>query len=201
MPMIRQTGRGAHPYSLRNTLQNPLARMLPLLQLQAQVYRLGEKRPPSGHLDGYGPSWEAVNIVLGPQGTQQARVNLQRNFTLLAITCSTTSNVSGGFLAQLYDVKKQVRFADRGVLAAMIGGIGGTAIDDIAAYFLREPYPFEQPDSQVLVQVQNLEAVQNSIELVLYGVALPFNAVRRTAHEFPGGPVSSTSATPKQGGQ
>jgi len=190
----RQTGRGARPYSLRNTIQNPLARMLDPFRLQAQVYRLGERHPPSGHLDGFGPTWEAVSMVLAPQGTLQARVNLQREYTLIGLTAATTSNANGGFRAQLYDVKKQVRLADRGVQLALIAGNLGP-VGPIASFLLREPYPFDEPDSQILVVVQNLETVQNSIQLALYGVALPFNAVHAAgAHEFPGGPVSSTRA-------
>jgi hypothetical protein len=191
----RQTGRGARPYSLRHTLQNPLARMLPLNHWITQVYRMGERRPPSGGLDGYGPTWECVSMVLTALGTSQVRVSLQREFTLLGLNVSTSSNVSGGFRAQLYDVNKQVRLADRGVQQALLGGTDGEM------FFLREPYAFPQPNSQILVMVQNLEAVQNTIQLVLYGVALPFNAVHANAREFPGGPVSSTAAPTTRSGQ
>jgi hypothetical protein len=187
----RTTGRGAHPYSLRHTLQNPLARMLPLQREQAQVYRLGERLPPSGHLANHSPTWEAVTLVLPAQGTLQARVALQRDFTLLAITVSSSSLVNGGFRAQLYDTKKRVRLADRGIQAALLGGGLGPP-SPTAAFFLRDPYRFDQPDSQILVQMQNLEAVQNTVQIAFYGVALRFNEV--STIEFPGGPVSSAIA-------
>ena len=55
---------GAKPYTLQNTMLHPLARMLPLQREQAQVYRLGEKNPPVGELDGHGPDWEVVSMIL-----------------------------------------------------------------------------------------------------------------------------------------
>jgi len=169
---------GSRPYSLRNVLQHPLARMLPLQREQAQVYRLGERVPPSG-LDGHGPVWEAMSMVLGARGTLQARVNLQRDFHLMSITTSATSNASGAFRAQLYDVKKRLRFADRGVQQALIAGIANSP------FFLREPYPFPESDAQILVVVQNLETVANTIQLCFYGQVLRFN--EPGARDFPGG--------------
>jgi hypothetical protein len=115
---------------------------------------------------------------------------VQRDFTLLAINTSTSSNVSGGFLAQLFDVMRQVRLADRGLLSALMGGAQGPP-GPSAAFFLREPYPFHEHDSQILVNVQNLEAVQNTIQIALYGVCLPFNRRHQPTVEYPGGPVSS----------
>jgi hypothetical protein len=175
------------------TLQNVLARMLPLSREQAQVYRLGEASPPSGPLDGYAPTWEAITINVAALATAQVRVSLQRDFTLLSLTTSTSSNVNGGFRGQLYDVMRKVRLADRGIQAALMGGSLGGALT--AAFFLREPYRFQTHDSQVLVMVQNLETVQNAVQICLYGVCLPFNRFHKNAAEFPGGPVSS--ATPK----
>src|SRR5271168_4486210 len=127
---------GAKPYSLANTLLHPLARMLPIQREQLQVYRLGERLPPSGGLAEHCPTWEAVNLVLNARSTLQARVNLQRDFTLLALLASTSSNVSGGFRVQLYDTKKQLRLADRGIPFSNIAGtMGGGVIP--AATFLR----------------------------------------------------------------
>lgn len=186
---------GSRPYSLRHTLQNPLARMLPLSREQSQVYRLGEKRPPAGFIDGHAPVWEAISMVLTSLGTIQARVALQRDFHLLALTASTSVNTAGGFRAQLYDAAKQVRLADRGVPLANLAGSAGPA-GPVAPFFLRDPYRFDDPDSQVLVVITNLEAVQNTVQLVLYGVCLPFNST--AGAEFPGGPVSSVSATKKK---
>jgi hypothetical protein len=187
---------GAKPYSLSNTITHPLARMLPLGREQVQVYRLGERLPPSGEFQGYGPMWEAINMVLQPRSTLQARVNFQRAFTLLSVGSSTSSNVNGGFRAQFYDMKKQRRFADRGVQQAVIGG----SLQPLPAFddpiFLREPYQFDLPDSQALVLVQNLEIVVNTIQFVLYGVVLRFNEVSSTQPEFPGGLVSSMDIEP-----
>jgi len=180
---------GAKPYSI-GAPRHPLARMLPLQREQAQVYRLGEKNPPVGELGDHAPMWEAVTLVLGARQTAQPRVNLQRDFTLLALTTTASSVASGGFRAQFYDKKKDLRFADRGVQQANIAGgfVGGAGI---GAFFLREPYTFDQPDSQMMIIVQNLETVTNTIQIALYGVVLRFNAPGRGAMEFPGGPVSS----------
>jgi hypothetical protein len=181
---------GAHPYSLRNTLTHPLARMLPIWRRQLQVYRLAEKRPASDDLPTSGPVWEAVPFVLAARDTVQARVNLQRGFTLLAITTASSVTDRGGFRAQFYDMKKKRRFADRNVNAPNIAGAMG-GVNPAAASFLREPYTFDQPDSQILVSVQNLETVANSIQVVFYGVVLRFNEVAPGMPVFPGGPVAS----------
>lgn len=182
---------GAKPYTLSQTMQHPLARMLPLLRLQMQVYRLGEKHPPSGPLDGHGPDWEAMSMVLAARSTAQARINLQRDFTWLAVSATSSVIDHGGFRAQFYDTKKALRFADRGVQMAQIAGPGGAVAPNSGYWFLREPYRFDEPDSQLYVLVQNLETVANTIQLVFYGSVLRFNAVVDVAAEFPGGPISS----------
>lgn len=185
---------GARPYSLGNTMVHPLARMLPLFRLQAQAYRMGEKIPPSGEIADHGPTWEAVNLVLDARSTLQARVNVQRDFTLIALMCSSSVNDNGGFRAQFFDTKKELRFAERNVIQAMIAGsvspAGAVRGGFTNPFFLREPYEFDQPDSQILVSAQNLETVTNTIQIVFYGVALRFNQPS-TKPEFPGGLVSS----------
>lgn len=184
---------GARPYSVEHTLRHPLARMLPLQREQVQAYRLAEKHPPSGLLDGHGPTWEAVTAILNPRQTLEARVNLQRDFTLITIAVSTSSNINGGFRAQAFDVKRGRRFADRGVQQANIAG-AGTLVGGISnPFMLREPYTFQDPDSQVLLIVQNLETVVNTVQVVLYGVALRFNEPQPYAVDFPGGPISTVA--------
>ena len=172
---------GAKPYTLRYVSQHPLARMLPLHRYQDQAYRLGEKLPPSA-LDGHGPMWEAVTMALNARSTLQARVNLQRDFTLIAISCNSSSSVSGGFRVQLYDKKKGLRFADRGVAQA---NFAGTVQGSSSPVFLREPYRFDFPDSQLLLNVQNLESVANTVQVVFYGSVLRFN--EPAGRNFPGG--------------
>lgn len=182
---------GAHPYSLRNTLVNPLARMLPLKSSQRQVYRLGEKNPPVGGLENHSPSWEVVSFVLAANATSQARISLQRDFTLLALACAGSVTDHGSFRAQFYDTKKKVRFADRGVLSALIAGAGTVIGAMTSPFFLREPYAFDEPDSQMLVLVQNLEPVVNTIQIAFYGQVLRFNQPSSSRAEFPGGSVSN----------
>jgi hypothetical protein len=192
----RLTGRGVHPYALRGVLKNPLARMLPLSREQAQVYRYGERLPPSAGLENHCPTWECVSMVLTNQATLQARVNLQRHFTLLAITANATSVVNGGFRALLYDMQKKVRFSDRPVQQTLIAGTEGP-VGPVAAFFLREPYTFDEPDSLLMVEISNLELVTNTVQLVLYGVALRFNDP--TGDQFPGGNVHNLAQ--RVGGQ
>lgn len=178
----------AHPYSLKGVLTNPLALMLPLARPQLDIYRLAERNPPSGSMEGHAPSWECVSMLLAARTTSQVRVNLQRDFHLLAIACSSSSLVNGGFRAQFFDTKKQLRLADRGVQRANIAGSlpnGGGLTDPT---FLREPYVFDRPDSQLLVIVQNMETVTNTIQIAFYGQVLRFNEASATAMEFPGGP-------------
>lgn len=158
---------GTKPYSLAHTFTNPLARMLPLYKFQRQVYRLAERRPPVGGMADHSPTWEAVSASLAGQDTIQLRVNVQRDFWLLGLTASS-DNVAG-FRAQMYDTIKKVRLADRGVQSPLIGGTSG------GAYFLRDPYHFDQPDSQILVIIQNLATVVANVQLALYGQVLRFN--------------------------
>ena len=174
---------GAKPYTLQWVNQNPLARMLPLRRNQDHAYRLGERLPPSA-LDGHGPAWEAVEWSLAARQTLQARVNLQRDFTLIALTAKSSSSVNGGFRIQFYDLKKRLRFADRGVqMANFAGSVAPTALT--SPIFLREPWRFDLPDSQILINVQNLETVANTVDVAFYGQVLRFN--EPAGRNFPGG--------------
>jgi len=152
--------------SLRADFVNPLTRMLPLFRPQAAVYHLADKNPPG--LEGYQPRWEVVNAVLAQRDTLQMKVDIMTDFHLLAILGSATTNTVGGFRAQFYDAIKKVRLQDRGVQFAQLGGGSN------APFFLRAPYAFDQPRSQVLIILQNLETVSNTIQIVLYGLAAPF---------------------------
>jgi len=181
---------GMRPTSLKHTVTHPLARMLPIQREQAQVYRLGEKNPPADEMRNHAPMWEVVNVILNSLGSTRVRVNVQRNFTLMGLTASSSVLTAlGGFRAQLYDMKKQLRMADRGQLVSNLAGNMGTTPG--APIFLREPWNFDEPDSQVLVIVQNMEKAQNSIQLVMYGQVLRFNDPTPGFQEFPGGIVSS----------
>ena len=175
MPGVRAT-------ALSLTLKHPLARMLPLFRYQEQVYRMGEKLPPG--LQGYGPDWECVTLVLPPQGTLQARVQVQRDYHLLAVK-GLASEVMGGsnFRFQLYDLKKKRLLTDRGVLNLNLAGG--------EAFFLREPYRFDLPDSQILVMVQSFATASNTIQLMLYGACVLFNAPGGIS--WPGGPIPRTA--------
>jgi hypothetical protein len=150
---------------LRREFVNPLAIMLPSAREQMMVYRQGEL-PPG--LEGYQPRWEVANAVLGARQTVQVKLDLMTDFHLLALLGGATTNTVGGFRAQLYDQLKRYRLADRGV---QFPNIGGSAA---GAFFLREPYRFDLPRSQALVLLQNMEAVTNTVQLVLYGAAAPF---------------------------
>src|SRR5271166_2514391 len=166
-----------NPQGLQRVLRNPLARMLPLLQLQSQVYRLAE-RCPAGFEDGFTPIWEVATCVLPAMQTTQLRINFQNQFHLFALKGSGSQ--PGGFRVQLYDMKKQytpggkpgVRLAGRGVNANNFLGTGKDPI------FLREPHPFDEPNAQCLVIIQNQDTStvnSNTIQVVLYGLARRFN--------------------------
>lgn len=178
------------PYSLRNTLTHPLARMLPIMHPQLQVYRLAEKHPPAGDVPNSGPVWETANFVLAALETKQARINLQRMFTLMGLTALATVNTAaGGFRVQFFDQKKQRRFADRGVLFANHAGNLGTTPG--GHQLLREPYVFDQPDSQIYLTVQNMESSSNTVAVVFFGHVLRFNEAAPGRLTLPGGPVAS----------
>lgn len=159
------------PYSLRNTFTHPLARMFPFFRYQKQVYRLAEKIPPAGGMVDHAPSWETVTVALPALGTQQLRVNVQRDFWLLGLTTSFDEaiGVVQGFRAQFYDTIKKVRFADRGVRNNLIAGNGSNPV------FLRDPYHFDQPNSQILVILQNLDNAASTVQVAFYGQVLRFN--------------------------
>jgi hypothetical protein len=183
---------GARPYTLRHVITHPLARMLPLQREQEQVYRLGEKHPPAGELRHHAPMWESVSFILAPRDSARVRVNLQRDFTLLAITNQASVQTAlGGFRAQMYDTRKELRMADRGILAANISGTVAGPTSSGGLFYLREPYQFDQPDSQLLIIAQNMETAQNTIQIALYGLVLRFNEPAPGYEEFPGGVVSN----------
>ena len=152
--------------NLRAEFINPFVRMLPV-GLQRAVYRMGEPWPPG--LEGYQPRWQVLNAVLGAQQTIQLKIDVPNDFYLLAILCSATVNeLGGGFRAQFYDVFKKYRLQDRGIKFQNLGGASN------GAFFLRDPYHFDLPRSQVKVVLQNMEIVSNTIQVALYGVAAPF---------------------------
>lgn len=159
--------------NLRKEFINPFVRMLPLAgSAQRGVYRMGDPHPAG--LEGYQPRWQVLNAVLGAQQTIQTTVDLPTDFHLLALLASATSEVVGGFRAQLYDTLKKVRLQDRGIQHALIGGAG------LSPFFLREPYHFDLPCSQVKVIMQNMETAVNTVQLVLYGMCAPFAGTIRT---------------------
>jgi hypothetical protein len=164
------------PEREQSVLFHTLARMLPLRQYQSQVYKMAEKIP-QGFNDGWCPSWEVATALLPARQTTQLRVNFQREFHLFAVTASSTQ--AGGFRAQLYDMKKKytqdskpgVRLAGRGVIAANYFGTGRDP------FFLREPHPFDEPNAQCLIIVQNQDTSGNSneIQVSLFGMVRRFN--------------------------
>jgi hypothetical protein len=156
---------GARPYTIDGVLQNQLSNLVPLRRTNQQVYQLGQKRQFG--LDGYCPMWEVVSFQIPPLGTKDARVNVQRDFHLLGMVGS--SSTVNGFRVQLFDMRKRRRFSDRAFgHFQLLGGQG-------SILFLRRPYRFDEPDSQILVQVQNLDNVTHNDQIVLYGVVLRFN--------------------------
>jgi hypothetical protein len=153
--------------SLRREFINPYTRMLPVRGWQADVYRMAEDLPPG--LNGYQARWEVVNAVLGARQTLLVNVPLMNDFHMLAILAGASTNTVGGFRAQIYDVLKKRKLQDRGMQFPNLGG--GAA----SPFFLREPYRFDLPLSMVKLVLTNMEAVTNTVQLVLYGVAAPFD--------------------------
>ncbi len=152
--------------SLRRDFVNPYAVMLPYFgRYQEMVYRQGEVLPG---LEGYQPRWQIVSAVLGAQQSLQQTIDLMTGFHLLAILGSASVNTVGGFRAFLFDVLRQLRLQDRGIQFPQLGGAAKSP------FFLREPYPFDLPASQVKVLLTNMEAQSNTVQLVLYGVVAPF---------------------------
>lgn len=153
--------------SIRKEFVNPYTRLLPVKGWQADVYRMGDGIPAG--LEGYQPRWEVVNAVLGAQQTVQVRVDLMTDWHLLAMLGSASTNTVGAFRAHIYDQLKKLRIGgDRGLQFPNIGGAAAMP------FFLREPYRFDMPRSQMLVILQNLETAVNTVQLTFYGVAAPF---------------------------
>lgn len=173
---------GTSPFTRRNVLKNPLARMLPIHGNQQMSYRLGETHPPSEGLGEYAPTWEVIEVGLAALGGAQARINLQRKFTLLAIAGqSTAAGFEGWFKAQFFDVNRQRRMSNRGSDLYLFGGsnrnFGTPASAPLGWFPLREPYVFDEPDSQILIDVRNLEETACVAQIMFYGVALRFNQI------------------------
>jgi hypothetical protein len=174
-----------NPKRQQSVLFHTMARMLPLHSWQEQVYHLAQKHP-AGFEDGFTPIWECATALLPARQTTQLRINVQKDFHLLALAGS--SSLAGGFRAQLYDMKKDygqekpgVRLAGRGVNFANYFGAGfapgNSTGQGSGLYFLRSPHPFTEPNAQCLVIVQNqdVSGASNQIQVVLYGVARRFN--------------------------
>lgn len=153
--------------------EHPLARMLPFrYRQQIGVYRFGQKIPPHDpRLDDHGPCWEIIDVALASLGNQNVMVATQPDFTVLAVgaTASVTAPTNGGFRIQFFDVLKERRFATRPVEQANLGG----EMQSPAPFFLREPYCFDLPNSQIMVSVQNLESQANTVQVTLFGMARP----------------------------
>ena len=152
--------------SLRAEFINPYVRMIPVKGWQADVYRMAEEIPPG--LEGYQPRWEIVNGVILAQQSLQVKVDIMTDFHLMAALASATTNTVGGFRMQFYDAIKKRRLHDRPIQFPNVGGAAASP------FFLREPYHFDLPRSQMLVILQNLESVTNTVQIALYGVAAPF---------------------------
>lgn len=162
--------------SLRAEFLNPLARLLPLRSEQEAVYRFAEKMPPG--LNGYQPRWEVINAVLGAQKTVQVKVDLMTDFHLMAALAQSSANTVGGFRLQLYDVRKQRAFQDRPWQFSQFGG----AASIISGMFLREPYRFDLPKSQLLCVLQSLEPAPITVQIALYGASAPFTGSLSNEH-------------------
>lgn len=150
--------------------------LLPTLGYQDRVYRFS-KTPPPG-LEGYQPRWEVVNAVLGAQQQIQVKIDVMRNWNLLAALCSASVSTVGGFRIHLAHIWREAPGPD-GQMTLRIGSdrglkFGNLAGNSNASFYLREPYPFDLPQSQCLVILQNLEPNPNTVQLALYGVAEPF---------------------------
>ena len=160
--------------NLRKEFINPFVRMLPVAgSAQRGVYRMGDAQPPG--LEGYQPRWQVLNAVLGAQQTIQTTIDLPTDFYLLALLATgSAERLPGLFRAQLYDTLKKVRLQDRGIRNLNLGGAG------FSPFFLREPYHFDLPRSQVKVIMQNMETAANTVQLVLYGMCAPFAGTIRT---------------------
>ena len=152
--------------SIRADFVNPYTRLIPLKGWQADVYRMAEQMPPG--LEGCQPRWEVVNAVILAQQSLEVKIDIMTGFHLLAVLGSATTNTVGGFRTQFYDAIKKRRFHDRPVQFPQLGGAAA------APFFLREPYHFDLPRSQMLLILQNMETVTNTVQIVLYGVAAPF---------------------------
>jgi hypothetical protein len=115
----------------------------------------------------------------------------------MAIGAVCTANTAGGFRIRFYDLKKRFRFADRPVnYSDFAGPVAVEALAPVgppltgpspATFFLREPYRFPIPDSQILLEAQNFETTANTVQVLYYGQVLRFNAPGLT---FPGGPLT-----------
>jgi hypothetical protein len=180
---------GMSAYALERVLQNELSNLVPLRRTNQQVYQLGKVHQPG--LDGYGPMWETVSFVLPAFGTRQARISVQRDFHLIGLVGSATG--ANGYRLQMFDVKKRRRFSDRGFgHFNLLGGQG-------SVLFLRRPYRFDEPNSQLLIMAQNLDTVQSTVQLVLYGLVLRYFDSRPWRQGRPGHPFLQRFLNPNLG--
>jgi hypothetical protein len=110
---------------------------------------------------------DAFSVTVTDSATPANTVTVPLTITVVATQSALT--IVSTYRVQIYDTRKALRMADRGVRVANLGG------NTQGANWFRDPYVFNVVDPQVLLIVQNLTQFQQEIQVALYGMVLRFN--------------------------
>jgi hypothetical protein len=157
----------AAPARYMNAIANKFVGMVPK-NPQGAIFCLGDKSDITAEPDE-APIWIYADVpALAANDTEDMRIGCPENFTLFAVMAQIlgAEYPNGGFRLQLYDVNRKVQLIrDHPVNFEAYCGNGRRG----SALFLREPYPLQEKNAQILVRVGNLEAVPYALQVVLFG--------------------------------
>lgn len=113
------------------------------------------------------PIFYVMQITLGAQESDNARISVAPNFRLMMIlgkgSAAAPADGLGSFQFQLYDNARRRKFSELPILALAGAGTGQEP------FILKNPYSFTGT-APIQAFIQNRATVSNSIYLVLYGV-------------------------------
>lgn len=129
------------------------------------------------------PIWIYSDVPsLDAYDTEDMRIGCPDNFELFGVNAyvdpgSTVDFENGGFRLQLYDVNRKIQLIKdhpvnfQNYCGVGNNGSGGAAVGGGACtpLILRDPYPLEEENAQILVRVGNLEASAYPLQVVLFG--------------------------------
>ena len=149
---------------LMNLMVNPLAiRGGSAANFQKDIYEYGSGAIlRNGYRDPF-PIWMVADLSLGAMKTARGHFPIPRNFYLLSLFASSSSNVKGGYKVVAYDTTRRMPFMLRPGNFNTLAGNGSSPL------FMKVPYPIDGKEPKIKWTVASLESVTNNVQFGLYG--------------------------------